>query len=181
MIVSDIRGITTHFTFMSQRGRAEERVLIDSGATKNFLGHHMVKQLGIGTRQLLVPRRIFNVDSMENIAGRLTRCCTLHIRKGELSILQMFYITTLGADRTILGYPWLKAFNPHLDWREGKILGPGIQIETCGLKKHRAAAWRRVLDTARRDPVWEDGDEVIIMAMSAHTSQQWAIEANKCK
>ena len=32
----------------------------------------------------------------------------------------------------------------------------------------------------RKDPAWEEGDEVIIMAMSAHTLQQWAIEANKC-
>jgi hypothetical protein len=115
MIVSDIRGITTHFTFMSQRGKAEERMLINSGATENFLDHRMVKRLGIGTRQLPVPRRIFNVDSTENIVGRLTHCCTLCICKGKLSILQTFYITVLGADRAILGYPWLKAFNPHLD------------------------------------------------------------------
>ena len=38
-----------------------------------------------------------------------------------------------------------------------------------------------MLEVARRDPAWENGDEVIIMATSAHTSQQWAIEANKCK
>jgi hypothetical protein len=29
----------------------------------------MVKQLGIGTRTLPVPRRIFNVDGTENITG----------------------------------------------------------------------------------------------------------------
>jgi hypothetical protein len=144
MIVSDIRGITTHFTFMSQRGRAKECALIDSGTTKNFLDHCMVKRLGISTRQLPVPRRIFNVDGMENIAGRLTRCCTLCVRKGKTSILQTFYITMLSADRAILGYPWLKAFNPHLDWREGKVLGPGIQIETCSLNMHRAAVTPKV-------------------------------------
>ena len=38
-----------------------------------------------------------------------------------------------------------------------------------------------MLEAARRDSAWEEGDEVIIMATSAHTSQQWAIEANKCK
>ena len=38
-----------------------------------------------------------------------------------------------------------------------------------------------MLEVARKDPAWEEGDEVIIMAASAHTSQQWAIEANKCK
>jgi hypothetical protein len=38
-----------------------------------------------------------------------------------------------------------------------------------------------VLKVAREDRAWEEGDEIIIMATSAHTSQQWAIEANKCK
>ena len=60
-------------------------------------------------------------------------------------------------------------------------MGPEIQIETCGLGKQRGAVLGRVLKAARKDPAWEEGDEVIIMAMSAHTSQQWAIEANKCK
>jgi hypothetical protein len=36
-----------------------------------------------------------------------------------------------------------------------------------------------VLEVARKDPAWENGDEVIIMAASTHMSQQWAIEANK--
>ena len=78
---------------MSKRGRAKERMLIDSSTTKNFLDHCMVKLLGIGTRQMPVPRRIFNVDGTENIAGRLTHCCTLHVCKGEQSLLQTFYIT----------------------------------------------------------------------------------------
>ena len=60
-------------------------------------------------------------------------------------------------------------------------MGLEIRIETCGLGKQRRAVLGRVLIAARRDPAWENGDEVIIMATSAHTSQQWAIEANKCK
>ena len=38
-----------------------------------------------------------------------------------------------------------------------------------------------MLAAARGDLVWENGNEVIIMAVSAHMSQQWAIDANKCK
>ena len=58
-------------------------------------------------------------------------------------------------------------------------MGPEIRIETCGLGKQRREVLGRVLEAARRDPAWEEGDEVIIMAVSAHTLQQWAIEANK--
>ena len=180
-IVSAIKGITTHFTFLSKRGKADECMLLDSSATENFMDHSMIQCLGIGTRKLLVPRRIFNMDGMENIAGRLTKFCTLRVRKGDQNHLQTFYVTALGVDCMILGYPWLRTFNPRVNWEEGRILGPEIQIETCGLGRQRGAVLGRVLKVARKDPVWEEGDEVIIMAMSAHTSQQWAIEANKCK
>ena len=180
-LVSAIKGITTHLTFLSKRGRADERVLVDSGATENFMDHSMVRRLGIGTRKLPVPRRIFNVDGTENIAGQLTEFCTLRVRKGDKNRLQTFYITALGADRAILGYLWLRTFNPRINWEEGKILGPEIRIETCGLGKQRREVLGRVLEAARRDPVWEEGDEVIITATSVHTSQQWAIEANRRK
>ena len=68
-IVSAIKGITTHFTFLSKRGKADEHTLIDSSATENFMDHSMVRCLGVGMRKLPVPRRIFNVDGTENIAG----------------------------------------------------------------------------------------------------------------
>ena len=68
-IVSAIKGITTHFTFLSKRGKANKCALIDSSATENFMDHSMIRCLGIGTRKLPIPRRIFNVDGTENIAG----------------------------------------------------------------------------------------------------------------
>ena len=180
-LVSAIKGITTHFTFLSKRGRADERALVDSGATENFMDHSMVRRLGIGTRKLPVPRRIFNVDGTENIAGRLTEYCTLRVRKGLENRIQTFYITALGTDRAILRYPWLRTFNPQINWEEGKILGPEIRIETCSLGKQRKEVLGRVLTAARRDPAWENGNEVIVVAASAHMSQQWAIDANKRK
>ena len=47
---------------------------------------------------------------------------------------------------------------------------PEIQIETCGLRKHRVAVLKRILNVARTDPAWENDDEVIIMAALAHMS-----------
>ena len=41
-LVLAIKGITTHFTFLSKRGRANEHALVDSGATENFMDHSMV-------------------------------------------------------------------------------------------------------------------------------------------
>ena len=33
----------------------------------------------------------------------------------------LFYLTNLGEDRTILGFPWLTAFNPKINWTEGTM------------------------------------------------------------
>src|SRR5579864_2811588 len=46
-----------------------------------------------------------------------------------------FYLTSLGKDRFIFGYPFLYAFNPTFDWRSGNMLGPKTQIQTIGFKK----------------------------------------------
>ena len=43
-LVSAIKGITTHFTFLSKRGRADERALVDSGATENFMDHSVMER-----------------------------------------------------------------------------------------------------------------------------------------
>jgi hypothetical protein len=51
----------------------------------------------------------------------------------------------------------------------------------CSLGRQREVVLGRVLSVARGDPVWEEGDKIIIMAVSAHMSQQWAIEANRHK
>ena len=42
-----------------------------------------------------------------------------------------FYITNLGDDRVILGYPWLRDFNPKINWTTGKLEGPLVEVETC--------------------------------------------------
>ena len=154
---------------------------MDSGTIKDFINHSMIKRLGIGMRKLNIPRRIFNIDEMENIAERLTHCCTLRIHKGDQNHLQTFYITALSTDRMILKYPWLRPFNLQIDWEGGRILGPKIQVETCGLGKQRAAILNRMLKAAKTSSAWEEGDEIIIMAASAHILQQWVIEVNKCK
>jgi hypothetical protein len=40
-----------------------------------------------------------------------------------LQKLQRFYVTDLGFDRVLLGYPWLSTFNPRINWRAGTVEG----------------------------------------------------------
>jgi Retroviral aspartyl protease len=109
-------------------GEQKERALVDSGATENFLDFHTVTRWHLGTQQLEMPRQVFDVDRTENQLGKVTKYCTLRITCGDMDQLQTFYVTNLGTDRVILGYPWLEAFNPQLDWKNGTLASPNFPI-----------------------------------------------------
>jgi hypothetical protein len=54
----------------------------------------------------------------------------LLITKGNQKSQQRFYITDLGGDRWILGYPFFKKFNPDINWTNSELKGPKVQMET---------------------------------------------------
>ncbi len=101
-----------------------ETALLDSGAMDNFIDHRTTKQLGIQTEALEQPIRLTNVDGTTNQAGRIERYCEMTIQSGHQRSLTRFYETSLGEDRIIFGYPWLRAFNPQIDWEKGKVEMP---------------------------------------------------------
>ena len=58
------------------------------------------------------------------------------VSKGNVRKQQRFYITNLGRDRFLFGYPWFKAFKPDIDWEAGTLKGPKVKLETI-----RKATW----------------------------------------
>ena len=100
---------------------ADEKVLIDSGATANFLDRRVAKQLGFKPKKLERPVPIKNVNGTPNKDGQLTQCVHLWVQLGEKKELMLFYLTNLGEDRTILGFLWLTTFNPKINWNEGAM------------------------------------------------------------
>jgi hypothetical protein len=112
MYISRYNSVTIPFEFETFKGKAEETALIDSGATENFIDYKTVERLRLGTKKLEQVRSLKNIDGTLNQAGSVTRCCDLVLTKGEQSEQVRFYVTNLGNDRFILGYPWLAKFNP---------------------------------------------------------------------
>jgi hypothetical protein len=47
-------------------------------------------------------------------------------------VAQVFFITNLGKDQIILGYPWLREFDSQINWKDGKVHGPPIKLSTMG-------------------------------------------------
>ena len=70
------------------------------------------------------------MDGTLNRHGTISRACDLLVSRGNKKARQQFYVTNLGCDRFILGYPWFREFQPDIDWANGMLRGPTIQMET---------------------------------------------------
>jgi hypothetical protein len=99
----------------------DETALIDSGATKNFLDLLVWKELQIRQVRLPKPLVVHNVDGTENCRGKLEHFCWLKIYYQNQMIRMKFFLTDLGKDQFILGYPFLYAFDPEIDWRKAQF------------------------------------------------------------
>ena len=70
-------AINVPITFTHARGKADARVLIDSGATKSFINYQTAVRWQLSTRKLRYAREIVNVDGTENKSGTITDACVL--------------------------------------------------------------------------------------------------------
>ena len=77
-------------------------------------------------------------------------------------MLQKFYITNLGRDQLILGYPWLQELNPQINWPMGTFDG-NIWLETIPL------AWQK----------WREQQQKTMEANKANFTQEWSHAAMK--
>jgi len=130
MYISKRNSIQIQFPLQHYQGTAEETTLLDSGATENFIDHKTVARLCLGTKKLVAPRPIFNMDRTLNCHGTITHACDVLILRGQKQERQRFFVTNLGKDHFIFGYPWFRTFSPDIDWPEARLKGPKVQAET---------------------------------------------------
>jgi hypothetical protein len=139
----------------------------------------------IGKLHLQKPRTIWNIDGTHNKAGTIKDFVDLQVRVGPKIEEMKFLVTDLGEDEIVLGYPWLAAFQPKINWKEATIaedMQP-IVIKTLGLKMDKevtriAKAWTEfAASTAEPD------EEIFIARIEgetlnrASTSTELAVKA----
>ena len=130
MFVNKSNSIQVKILLSHYQGKAEEIGLLNTGATENFIDHMTVARLRLGTKKLPFRRAFYNVDRTLNHHGTIDRAYDLLVSRGNKKARQRFYVTNLGHDRFILGYPWFREFQPDIDWANGMLRGPTIQMET---------------------------------------------------
>ena len=97
--------MTVHFFIHSIAKRAEATTLLDSGAIENFMNLSYAKWLKLPIKELPQPRKLFNIDNMENVSGKLKHYTDLQVQTGNRTIKLCFFLTHIGEQKAILGYP----------------------------------------------------------------------------
>ena len=97
--------MTIRFYIRSTAKRAEAVALLDSGATENFMSLGYARWLQLPIRQLPQPRPLYNVDGSENKSRCLLFYTDLQVRTGQQTTNLRFFLSNIGEQKAILGYP----------------------------------------------------------------------------
>jgi hypothetical protein len=124
-------------SFWTSYARADKQILVDSGATDNFIDPRLIKRLGLRSLCLEWPRKIWNIDGTNNRAGMISDYLDLNVQSGNKNTKMQFLVTDLGLEDLILGYPWLAYFKPKFSWREGVIDTTHLPVIIWSLSWHQ--------------------------------------------
>jgi hypothetical protein len=83
--------------------------------------------------------KAYNVDGTENKWGTINAYVNLEFSLGKRKFKEHFYVTGLGKQRIILGFPWLHKHNPIIDWKKGEITFKPFRID-----------WRCLMEKGKR-------------------------------
>jgi hypothetical protein len=101
--------------------------LIDSGAGGLFIDQNLAKNFDINYLNELV--KAYNMDGTENKRGTINAYINLEFSLGKQKFKEWFYVTRLGKQKIILGFPWLHKYNPIINWKKGEITFGPFQID----------------------------------------------------
>jgi hypothetical protein len=111
--------------------------LIDSSAGGLFIDQNYAKNFDINYLDKLV--KAYNVDGTENKRGTINAYINLEFSLGERKFKEQFYVTGLGKQKIILGFPWLHKYNLIIDWKKGEVTFKPFKID-----------WRRLMEKGKR-------------------------------
>jgi len=159
---------------------AEETILLDTGATENFINQTTINKLHLGTKRLPYAQAVYNVDGTMNQAGTITKSCDLLVTKGNQKERTKFYVTNLGCRRMLFGYPWFKKFKPDIDWEKSKLKGPKVQIETLlhGTFQ-RAKTWLKQKNQGNEDLILEAQECALWLGVTPSEMREGPVEVNR--
>ena len=95
--------------------------LIDSGAQGKFLNKEFALRNRIVLNKLNNPITVYNVDGTKNNSGKIEYSTWLKMKIDNKEMNTRFLVTDIGKETIILRLPWLKQYNPIIDWDKGTM------------------------------------------------------------
>lgn len=90
--------------------------LVDSGADDNFIDSEFVSQAKIPTELLPEPKKVFALDGrVLAIVTHRTVPVSLLVSGNHCELISL-YIAPSPSASLVLGLPWFRLHNPHIDW-----------------------------------------------------------------
>ena len=89
--------------------------LIDCGAGGLFIDQNFSRKYKVEYLKELI--KAFNVDGTENKKGTIKSYMDLEFQIRHKKFKERFYVTGLGKQKIILGFPWLHKYNLIIDWK----------------------------------------------------------------
>jgi Aspartyl protease len=148
------------FLIHTKKKRAEWKALLDTGATECFIHPHLVKSLNFKEHPLTRPQHVRNIDRTINQAGKTTTGVCLVVKYQGKPQEHLFFVTNIGEDDVILGYPFFKAATPHINWKTGELMGKvqalekGNKIHSIRLAKTTTAT-QLAIQVPREKKTWD--------------------------
>jgi hypothetical protein len=138
VFISNRKSMTIHMFIHSRSKRAKTITLLDSGATENFMNLKYAKYLCLPIQCLKEPRKLYNIDGTPNQSRELQYFADLQVQTGTQRTTLRFFLSNLGENKAILGYPWFTAFQPRIDWKRGWIDHSQLPVILCTLDAMKA-------------------------------------------
>ncbi len=163
--------------FESAHATAEREVLVDSGATDNFISKNLLHRLKIGYLPVETPIKIWNVDGTHNQDGAISHFTDLQVRTRNETKTLRFLITNLGRDEVILGYPWLTAFEPIIHWKDATLDKKCQPVIISSIQPEEAQIATTITEEEWEDTIQKDKEEPYAMIRKITTASELAQKA----
>jgi len=118
----------------SDRESVTINVIIDSGATEDFIDREVCNKHGIRMIKAKDPREIYLADGKPSTMGPVTHMTKVPMDISSHRGLATFQMANLQNHEVILGMPCLREHNPTIDWNDKRITFNSERCTTWFLK-----------------------------------------------
>jgi hypothetical protein len=161
-------------TFNGEVQKTPSSILIDSGASRDFISQQMVEKLNLKTAKTENPLGVTLADGRQINSGRIVKDADIEI--GPLRMQRTLHVLNMTGLEVVLGKPFLSDFNPAVDWTSNSMeITQGndiICLEAGG--EHRSFPAANVMTHSELMAARRDGEPcfaVYVTASHPHTNE----------